>query len=261
MSDITITLIQTHLHWEDAEANKKHFESLFKKIEKQTDLIILPEMFTTGFTMNSELHFETMEGDSIKWMKIHAQKLNIHIVGSLILKDNNLFYNRLIVAYPDGRIDYYDKRHLFRMANEHQHFAPGKKKLTINIKGWNITPLVCYDLRFPVWSRNRDNNTDIYLYIANWPEARSNAWKTLLKARAIENLSYVVGVNRIGKDGKQITYTGNSAFIDYKGDYMHEAKPNEEEIVTATLSKSSLLAFRDKFPAHLDADSFKLISN
>lgn len=259
MSDLTITIIQSPLYWEDAEQNKKQFEDHFAQIDTPTDLIILPEMFTTGFTMNSCTLFETMEGKSVEWMLNQAKKTNSVIMGSLLIKEARSFYNRLIVAYPDGQINHYDKRHLFRMANEHDYFNSGNKKLQISIHGWKITPLICYDLRFPVWSRN-NNATDLYVYVANWPKARISAWNTLLKARAIENLAYVVGVNRIGIDGKDILYNGSSAIIDFKGDPIHSCKDNNLEIVTRKLSKEDLTTFRDKFPAHMDADDFEIVN-
>lgn len=254
--NLHITAIQTSLHWENSEKNRFHFDSILSKIEK-TDVIVLPEMFTTGFTMNTTNVFEEMDGISVEWMKQKAKEKNACITGSLVIKEGNRYYNRMIWVQPDGKISHYDKRHLFRMAEEHQSYSGGKERVIVNYKGWRILLQVCYDLRFPVFSRNK-NNYDLAIYVANWPKARNSAWKTLLQARAIENLSYVVGVNRIGEDGKSIPYSGDSAIIDFKGNYMQQAKAQEEVILSAQLSHQELIDFREKFPAHIDADKFKI---
>lgn len=254
MRDLSITTIQTTLFWEDPDKNLNHFSELIESIKTETDLIILPEMFTTGFSMNSTKLSEKMDGKSVKWLQKQAKQTKALIIGSLIIKEKGHFFNRLIAAHPSGEIQYYNKRHLFRMAKEDAHFSAGNKQTSITYKGWKIAPYICYDLRFPVWSRNTNQN-DLYLYIANWPTARINAWSTLIKARAIENLSYVCGVNRIGIDGKGIAYNGQSAIIDYKGDTV-ESHLDNDSIITTLLSKKKLVDFRAKFPAHLDADNF-----
>lgn len=254
--NLHITAIQTSLFWESPEKNRQHFNSILSTIDN-TDVIVLPEMFTTGFTMNTANVFEEMDGVSVEWIKQKAKEKNACITGSLIIKENNSYYNRMIWAEPDGKVSCYDKRHLFRMAEEHQSFSGGKERVIVNYKGWRILLQVCYDLRFPVFSRNK-NDYDIAIYVANWPMARNSAWKTLLQARAIENLSYVIGVNRIGEDGKSIPYSGDSAIIDFKGNYIQQAKAQEEAIISAQLSHQELVDFREKFPAHLDADNFTI---
>jgi len=254
--NLHITAIQTSLCWENAEKNQQHFDKIISAI-KNTDVIILPEMFTTGFTMNTANVYEEMKGISVDWIRQKAKEKNACVTGSLIIKENNSYYNRMIWAEPNGKITHYDKRHLFRMAEEHQSFSGGKERVIVNYKGWRILLQVCYDLRFPVFSRNK-NDYDITIYVANWPMARNSAWKTLLQARAIENLSYVVGVNRIGEDGKSIPYSGDSAIIDFKGNYLQQAKAQEETVISTQLSHQELVDFREKFPAHLDADNFTI---
>lgn len=263
MQDLRLTLIQSPLHWQDADANLAMFEEKIWQIEEQTDVIILPEMFTTGFSMESEKLAEPANFKTFKWMKQMAEQTKAAIVGSAIIKEDQKYFNRLIWMQPDGQFKTYDKRHLFRMASEHDHFDPGSKKLIVEWKGWRICPLVCYDLRFPVWSRNNHltdlhrMNYDLVLFIANWPEPRVNAWDILLKARAVENLAYSIGVNRIGEDGNEVTYNGHSAAIDFKGYEMLQLG-EKETIETVTLSGQELLKYRKKFPAHLDADKFRL---
>ncbi|HVD97495.1 MAG TPA: amidohydrolase [Cytophagaceae bacterium] len=257
MQDLTITILQSDLYWENPGANLAMFEEKIWKINAPTDLIVLPEMFTTGFTMNAEALAEPMNLTAFKWMKQQSAQTGAAITGSVIIKEQDHYYNRLIWMEPDGKYFYYDKRHLFRMAEEHQVYTPGADKLLVSWKGWNIRPLVCYDLRFPVWSRNRNNEYDLLLYVANWPEARKLPWKVLLQARAIENLSYVVGVNRVGKDGKEIPYSGDSSIISPKGEILWQ-KENSEEIFTYTLNKTELSSFRAKFPADMDADEFSI---
>jgi len=266
MNNLTINLIQTELKWESVKENQEHFSDLISQIDK-TDLIILPEMFTTGFSMNSAELAETVNGKSTLWMKEQAAKKNAVVCGSIIIEEKDTYYNRLIWMRPDGTFESYDKRHLFRMANENNHFSSGASKLIVELKGWRICPLVCYDLRFPVWSRNKaktDRKTyanwdyDILLYIANWPEARIKAWEKLIYARAIENQCFVAAVNRIGKDGKDINYSGNSMLVDAKGELIWKAKDNYEEVKTLEISKIELEAFREKFPVGMDGDSFKI---
>ncbi len=261
MQDLKITLIQSDIHWEDTEANLAMFEEKVWQIGNTTDVIVLPEMFTTGFTMAAPRLAEHMNMRTFKWMKQMADQTGALILGSYMVKVHERYFNRLLWMEPGGHYKTYDKRHLFRMANEHKVFAPGESLLIASWKGWKICPLVCYDLRFPVWSRNRwDLQTkklsyDVLIYVANWPTARIDAWNTLLKARAIENLSYVVGVNRIGQDGNDIEYNGSSAIISPKGEsiYFNEGT---ESIRTIDLSSNSLEAFRDRFPAYQDADDF-----
>jgi predicted amidohydrolase len=222
-----------------------------------TDLIVLPEMFTTGFSMDASPLAEPAEGPTLHWMQEEAAKHQAVITGSVIVREGDSFYNRLFWVRPDGTYDQYDKRHLFRMANEHHTYTSGSEKIIVELKGWNICPLVCYDLRFPVWSRNTDSRYDLLLYVANWPKPRSNAWSILLQARAIENLAYVVGVNRVGSDANNHPYSGDSAIIHPKGHKLLETT-EAEGVHTITLSRQELVDFRESFPAHLDADTFTL---
>lgn len=264
--DIRISLCQANLVWESPQANFKQFEQLFEQIE-QTDLILLPEMFNTGFSMRSADLAESMDGHTVNWMREQAQKMQAVICGSLIVEENGKYFNRLVWMKADGKYHTYDKRHLFRMANENDHFTAGNQRLIVELKGWKIMPLVCYDLRFPVWSRNRfetDRSSyahaeyDLLLYIANWPKPRVEAWKKLLAARAIENQAYVVGLNRVGKDGKEIPYSGGSRFIDPKGEVMWQAEDHQKAVKTLKLSAKELIDFRKKFPVGMDGDEFSL---
>jgi predicted amidohydrolase len=263
MQDLKFTLIQSELHWEDAEANLAMFEEKIWRISESTDVIVLPEMFTTGFTMSAAKMAEQMNMRTFKWMKQMADQTGALILGSYIVSVHDRYYNRLLWMEPGGNFKTYDKRHLFRMANEHKTFASGESLLISTWKGWRICPLICYDLRFPVWSRNKWDaaakrpSYDVALYVANWPTARVDAWDTLLKARAIENLSYVIGVNRVGQDGNGIEYNGHSSVISPKGEsiFSHEGA---EVTHTIELSSNSLSAFRDRFPAYLDADDFTI---
>lgn len=256
LKDLTITLIQTNLIWENSEANKTHFNQLLTNI-KETDLIILPEMFTTGFSMEPEKLAEPDGGPTCQWLKQWAIDLQAVITGSLIIKNNEQhFFNRLFWTRPDGTSIHYDKRHLFQMAEEHKHYNAGTHQLLVEHKGWKIRPLICYDLRFPVWSRDA-YNTDLLLYVANWPSKRRMQWNRLLAARAIENLSFAVGVNRIGIDGKDLLYSGDSQIVDYLGDKVLDCK-NQDGIFYYTLCGEQLLAFRESFPAYQDADLFEI---
>lgn len=260
MQNLKVTVVQTHLHWENPEANRAMLEEKISNVG-HTDVIVLPEMFTTGFTMNAAAVAEPMNFHTTKWMQNMASKTNALVLGSVIIKEENNVFNRLIWMQPNGEFKTYDKRHLFRMGNEHETFLSGSSCLIDDWKGWRICPLVCYDLRFPVWSRNRFNKQtqsldyDLLVYVANWPAARSAHWQTLLKARAIENQSFVVGANRVGIDGKGILYDGHSTIISPKGETMFE-RINEESIQTIELNKQELTEFRAKFPAYLDADDF-----
>jgi len=254
-----ITIIQTDLIWENPEENRKQFENKFSKVDSKTELIVLPEMFTTGFTMSAEKFAESMEGKTVFWLKKWAKVLNVVICGSLVIKEKNSFYNRFIWVEPSGNIQYYDKRHLFRMAKENDIYNAGNEQKVFELNGWKILPQVCYDLRFPVWSRNtKENYYDVIIYVANWPSVRVDAWFSLLKARAIENLSFCVGVNRIGLDGNNILYNGKSVVFDYKGVILSKTKENEDSVEIIGLSKKDLESFGKKFPAHLDADSFTI---
>jgi omega-amidase len=259
---MNITIIQTSLHWENKTENLKHFEQLMAAVSPNTSLIILPEMFTTGFTMRPEVNAEDCDGEGLQWMQRMAQIKNAVICGSMAVKDQDNFFNRLYWVKPDSSYHQYDKRHLFRMAKEDKHYTAGKTKIIPVIGNWKICPLVCYDLRFPVWSRNRYNHGaweyDVLIYVANWPEVRSYPWKQLLIARAIENQCYVIGVNRIGVDGNGITHSGDSMVINPRGEVISQTNTDEESVETITLSREYLDEFRKVFPAGLDADDFTL---
>jgi omega-amidase len=264
---MNITIIQTYLFWEDREKNLNHFEKLVSSISSPTDIIILPEMFTTGFTMNPEKNAEDNLGAGFQWMQKIAKQKNAIITGSIATKENSKYYNRLFWVEPNGKHDTYDKRHLFRMAKEDEHYTPGNKKIIKQVNDWNVCPLVCYDLRFPVWSRNKFKvesgksneakwDYDVLIYVANWPEIRSYPWKQLLIARAIENQCYVIGVNRIGKDGNDFAHSGDSMVINPRGEII--SKTNEESIETIKLDKAYLEDFRKVFPVGMDSDEFSL---
>jgi predicted amidohydrolase len=257
---LRVTLVQADLVWHDAAANRHRFDELLAPLASQTELVVLPEMFTTGFTMSAEQVAEPVDGPTLKWMRGLASRLNAVITGSVVTADAGRFYNRLIWMRPDGSHAHYDKRHLFRMAREHEHFAVGQQSLIVELHGWRIAPLVCYDLRFPVWSRNRfsaERGYDALIYVANWPERRRYAWQTLLRARAIENLSYCIAVNRVGRDGQGIEYRGDSVVLDYMGQPL--TAPSEDAFTaTVTLDRQALTRYRLKFPAHLDADDFEI---
>lgn len=255
MQNLRISLLQWDLAWEKPEQNLLMAEKLLGKM-LPTDVVVLPEMFTTGFTMNAQSVAEEMSGNAVKWMQNQARTHEALIIGSLIIKEKNSFYNRAIIAYPDGNIDFYDKRHLFSYAGEDGVFSPGNRLLTIDYKEWKIKVLICYDLRFPVWSRNTDD-TDVLIYVANWPKMRAYAWNQLLRARAIENLSYVAAVNRIGIDGKEIPYQGDTQLIDFSGKVMANLK-DKEGILNVTLDRSELTAFRKRFPFLNDRDKFNI---
>ncbi len=254
--NIRTSLVQTHLDWQQPEANRQRLESLMAPLEGQTDLIVLPEMFTTGFTMAPEEVAEPMQGPTLAWMQQQAGALGAAICGSLVVEDEG-YRNRLLLVTPDAEVQFYDKRHLFRMGNEHQHYAAGDQRALFELKGWRILPQVCYDLRFPVWCRNRDDY-DLMLCVANWPAPRRNPWRTLLQARAIENQSYVIGVNRVGEDAMGLEYAGDSLLVDFKGDALLDGPAGEPFIKTGLLSADALHQFRQKFPAWQDADDFEL---
>ncbi len=261
MNDLTISLIQANLHWEKIDANLAMFEELIWSIE-ETDLIVLPEMFTTGFSMNAERISEPPGGKTFKWMKQMTRQRNVAITGSYIIKEGGNYYNRLYFVYPDGFSMPYDKKHLFNLATEGETYTPGKERLIVEFRGWRIHPLICYDLRFPVWSRSQRGKKssyeyDLLLYVANWPDTRISAWDALLKARAIENMTCCAGVNRVGVDDVSKNYNGHSGIYSPKGEVLAFYE-NEEKILTVTLSADELMRYRNDFPFQEDSDYFKL---
>lgn len=258
MSQLRVTLVQQPLAWGDPAGNRERFATLLASLAGRTDLIVLPETFTTGFSMEVERLAEPAGGPTSDWLMELATRLDAAITGSVITMEEGRYFNRLLWAEPGGKLRHYDKRHLFRMGREHQHFTPGEAAMTTRWRGFSVCPLVCYDLRFPVFSRRRaELDYELLLYVANWPAARAYAWRQLLKARAIENQAYVVGVNRVGPDGNGIAYPGESAAIDYLGQPLIEAGA-EAALPTVALDAAALHAFRERFPAHLDADRFTL---
>lgn len=256
MDKLKIALIQADLIWEKPKDNYSKFNRLLKQIEN-ADLVILPEMFTTGFTMNAKAFAEEINGNTANWLKETALQNNFAIMGSCIINEGEDIFNRLLMTYPCTSISWYNKRHLFRMGNEHEQYSAGQKSKVFNYLGWRIQPQVCYDLRFPVWSRNQ-NHYDLLVYVANWPKSRREAWLTLLKARAIENQCYVIGVNRVGQDGNGVDYSGDSVVINAKGDVILALDPEKETIGTIEISLKELNDFKEKFPAYLDADQFDI---
>jgi predicted amidohydrolase len=258
MTNLRVSLVQTDLVWEDPAANCAQIEEKLAAFAGLTDVIVLPEMFATGFSM-TPTGAEIGKGPALQWMQVQANRLGALIVGSLKVKQQNSFFNRLYAVHPDGTYASYDKRHLFRMGGEQQFYQAGNQQVMITYKQWNIALFVCYDLRFPVWSRNVKMAYDVAIYVANWPAARANAWRTLLQARAIENLCYVVGVNRVGSDANELSYAGDSLLVDFKGGLLLDLQA-EDQILSSELSAEALAEFRAKFPAHLDADSFSLSS-
>lgn len=251
-----IALIQSSLFWENPKANRNHFEEKINAVTEKIDLIVLPEMFSTGFTMNPSAVAETMEGETIEWLQSLAKAKNTAITGSLVIKENDNFYNRLVFVFPSGETRFYDKRHLFTLAGEDKVYTSGKEKLFVEYLGWKICPLVCYDLRFPVFARNMEDY-DVLIYVANWPKLRINAWNILLKARSVENMCYSIGVNRTGFDNNNFEYDGHSQAIDFMGNYILE--PQETEgIFFVELNKEKLLEARDKFGFLNDRDAFEL---
>ena len=269
---LTISTIQTTLHWENKEANRQMLEQKISSIRDKTEIVILPEMFSTGFSMKPAALAETMEGETVQWMKKIASEKKIILTGSIIVEENENYFNRLIWMLPNGKYGYYDKRHRFAFAGEDQYYTAGNKRLIASVKGWKINLQVCYDLRFPVWARQTSPSNslskgegeiatpeyDVLIYVANWPERRNTAWKTLLQVRAIENQSYVVGVNRVGKDGNDIYHSGDSMIIDPLGEILYQKK-DEEDIFTISLNKEHLQNVREKFPFWKDADEFQIM--
>ncbi len=253
--ELKTAVIQSDLVWEHPVKNRYAFLKKIEGISEDIDIVILPEMFTTGFTMDAESVAETMEGDTVKWMQYLAVKMKAAIVGSIIIKEKNNFYNRLFFVHPSRKIEYYDKRHTFTLAGEDKVFASGTQKLIVNYKGWKICPLICYDLRFPVWARNVEDY-EVLIYVANWPKPRISAWDALLKARAIENMSYCIGVNRVGFDINKNNYPGHSAVYDGLGEQISNFKENEEQIEIIPLSKDHLTTIKEKLKFLNDKDSF-----
>lgn len=258
MNNLKITTVQTKLFWEDSKKNLAHFSKLLKTVKPdKTDVIVLPEMFNTGFTMNVKGCAQQMGGPAMQWMHLMAYEKNAAVCGSIIIEEHGNYYNRLIWMNPGGAHAHYDKRHLFTMANENKVFTSGHKKLILLLKGWRICPFICYDLRFPVWMRNH-NEYDVSVVVANWPEKRIYAWKQLLIARAIENQSYVVALNRIGRDGNKINYTGDSIVLDPLGKKISKTKSNTESVETIELQMDLLEELRHSFPVLNDADNYHI---
>ncbi|NRB55381.1 MAG: amidohydrolase [Salinicola sp.] len=263
MNDLRVSLVQSELEWEDPEANRRRLDHRIGSLDgSRTDLIVLPEMFATGFTMNAEAVAEPAEASpTLDWMRRQARERDCVIVGSLAIADAGARYNRLYWVTPDGGVEHYDKRHLFRMGDEPLHYAMGRARKIVELKGFRLLLSVCYDLRFPVWLRQRPSapehfEYDALLCVANWPAPRRQPWRTLLQARAIENLGYVIGVNRVGRDGNGLEYAGDSMVVDFKGEPMIDRPTGEWFVETATLSAEALKTFREKFPAWQDADTF-----
>lgn len=262
MQDLRVTLVQSMLHWEDAAANRAMFGEKLAALKGTTDVVVLPEMFTTGFSMRSKELAETMDGATVAWMREQAKSLDAAFYGSVIITEGGNYYNRGLFVEPSSKVTVYDKRHLFRFANEHEHYAPGAERVVVEWRGWRILLQVCFDVRFPVFARSRNtagrSDYDAMLYVANWPEARRYPWSQLLIARAIENQCYVVGENRVGMDGKGIHYSGDSVVIDPRGQVIGSVEPSQEGTATVALDWNALADFREKFPVAKDADDFEL---
>jgi omega-amidase len=263
MQALTVSLVQGATRWHDAAANREYYGDLVRKAPK-SDLIVLPETFLSGFTNETLTNAESMDGASVAWLRALAREVGATLTGSLVIRENDTVFNRLLWVSPDGGFAQYDKRHLFRMAGEHTRYGGGNERLIVELKGWRILPQVCYDLRFPVWLRNGRLESaaggmdyDLSIFVANWPAPRRNPWRTLLRARAIENLSYVIGVNRVGVDGNDLPYAGDSAVIGPVGEALVELGA-QEQVVTVTLDPAILKAHRERFPAWMDADSYTL---
>ena len=257
-SQLHITLIQPHIVWEDKSANTAHYETLLNTITGPRHVVVLPEMFSTGFSMSPERLAEPMNGNTVQWMKDMAMKHRCILAGSLIIEEEGKYYNRFLWVQPNGTIIHYDKRHLFAYAGEDEHYAAGSHRVIAQVNGWRINLMVCYDLRFPVWARNKDAEYDVAIYVANWPRVRSLAWRTLLQARAIENQCYVVGVNRVGTDAKGNDYSGDSSVFGPLGDLIWQ-HTETEAVRTVTLEKDNLSQIREKLPFLKDADKFILL--
>jgi omega-amidase len=256
-NDLKVTLVQPDMIWKSTRENLEKYTNLLTASKEPTDLVLLPEMFQTGFCMEPETLAENMDGATVRWMKRTAESLNCAVAGSLIVRENRRFFNRTVFIDPDENFTWYDKRHLFRMGNEEVKFTSGINRLIVPWKGWRICFQICYDLRFPVWSRNQDDY-DLLVYLANWPAARGDVWNILLKARAIENQSFVIGVNRIGTDGNGVSYSGNSLVIHPKGSLIGEMTDTVDAVKTFTLSWEEIKSFREKFPVWRDRDEFEI---
>jgi predicted amidohydrolase len=259
MDNLKITLFQGYLFWENIDKNLQNIALRLSGIREKTNLIILPEMFNTGFSMNAGKLAEPMGGKTMKWMHKIAHQYDCVITGSIIIQDKQKYYNRLIWMRADGTYEWYDKRHLFTMANEHQTYTAGKKKLIVKLNGWNICPMICYDLRFPVWQRNVNGEYDLLLIVANWPERRSLHWRTLIPARAIENQAYVIGVNRVGHDGNEVYHSGDSTCIDPNGKVVYY-KRDEEDLYTFSIIADEVQKIRRALPFLKDEDEFNIIN-
>lgn len=262
MDDLRVSLVQGDTRWHDPAGNRDYYAGLMAPLAGQTDLVLLPETFTSGFSNEALAEAETMDGPTVAWLREQAARLGAVVTGSVQVREGGGVYNRMLWATPEGGLSFYDKRHLFRMAREHERYAAGKVAITVELKGWRVRPLVCYDLRFPVFIRNRFEagrfDYDLLLFVANWPAPRRHAWRTLLRARAIENLAYVAAVNRVGTDGNGIAYSGDSAAIDFLGMDLADLD-DQAQVRTVVLSAGALAAHRERFPAQLDADWFTLL--
>lgn len=256
---LRISLVQTSLTWEDPSANFNHLQELCTQVPSNSDLIVLPEMFSTGFTMKPELHSETVLGKGLKWMQDLAHRKNCVVTGSLAIEENSKYYNRLFWVSPDGSFSHYNKRHLFSLAEEEKHYTQGEERLLVELKGFKILPLICYDLRFPVWSRN-NVGYDVAIYVANWPERRSFFWKQLLIARSIENQCFIVGVNRVGEDGNGVSHSGDSVCLGPLGNEIGAANPLATELLNVEITKEELTSVRNKFSFLDDQDKFEVIT-
>ncbi|WP_298365241.1 amidohydrolase [uncultured Lutibacter sp.] len=257
MQHLKIALIQSEIVWQNAELNRINFIEMIKNISKDVDLIVFPEMFTTGFSMQPNAIAESMDGKTVQWMQKLALKKQAAVAGSVIIKDESKFYNRFLFVHPSGKIEFYNKRHLFTLAGEEKVYTAGEEKVIINYKGWKICPQVCYDLRFPVFSRNIEEY-DVLLYVANWPKLRILAWDTLLKARAIENMCYTIGVNRIGADANNLEYNGHSAVYNCLGEIQSNLDEEKSLVQQIELNKSHIIDTRKKLNFLNDRDSFQI---
>lgn len=258
MSLLKITVIQTYLFWENIDKNLQNLSLKLNAIIERTDLIILPEMFSTGFTMNAPQLAEEMNGKTMKWMQEKAKKFDAVITGSIIIQENKKYYNRLIWMKTDGTYQYYDKKHLFGLAKENEVYTAGNKKLIVELNGWKIMPTICYDLRFPVWLRNNKEQYDLLLVVANWPEKRIHHWRTFIPARAIENQSFIIALNRVGHDGNEHYYSGETTCLDPQGNVVYY-KRDEEDLYTFTINKNEVIKTREEMPFLKDADDFEIL--
>ncbi|WP_026902449.1 amidohydrolase [Pedobacter glucosidilyticus] len=258
MEQLKVTLLQAYLFWENAAKNLQNISLKLSDIRERTDLIVLPEMFNTGFTMNAVENAEKMDGKTVSWMRDTAKKFNAVITGSLIIEENSNFYNRMVWMRPDGSYETYDKKHLFGLAEEDKTYTAGHKQVVVELKGWKIRLAICYDLRFPVWLRNHQEQYDLLLVVANWPERRAQHWRMLIPARAIENQAFIIALNRVGYDGKQIYYSGDTTCLSPAGDVIYY-KRDEEDLYTFSMNKAEVERVRAEMPFLKDADDFNLI--